>query len=129
MNGILSSIIRKIGKWIKDGLHKVVNAMRGFFVEIVSWVDRVYDALLRKINHAIDCTQFYLKKIAGKLVRGSYNYIQQPNNQWERYKVEETKNVDESEVPLEFRQKAQNMMDNGELDITENVRNELNLCM
>lgn len=127
--GVVANAIRKVGNWIRNGIKKVFNTIRSFFINIISWIDRAYNKIESKINNAINCSQFFLRKIDGSIKNISYNYVKLENNQWERYTTMTTQNLHVSEVPEEFREKARIMQEREELDITNSVQKELNLVL
>lgn len=127
--GVLANVIRTVGNWIRNGVKKVVNTIRSFFVNMISWIDRAYNKIESKINKAINCSQFFLRKIDGSLKTVSYNYVKLENNQWEKYATITTRNANESEIPEEFRERARVLQERNELNITNSVQQELNLVL
>ncbi len=127
--GVLSNVIRTVGNLIRNGVKKVFNTIRSFFINMISWIDRAYNKIESKINKAINCSQFFLQKIDGSIKNVSYNYVKLENNQWERYKTVTTQNLPVSAVPEEFRERARVMQERDELDITNSVQQELNLVL
>lgn len=126
--GILGSVIREVAGWIKNKVSNIYQRIRAFFVNIVKWIDRVYNMIMNSINRAVDITQVILKKADGVLTKYSYNYmIDEKADKWDRIRVASKEIVDISEIPVEFRSRAQAMYNGSELDISQNVDNELSL--
>jgi hypothetical protein len=109
---------------IKSAVVKVVDAITGFFHKFHNWIKKVGEKVKEVIQGTILGAKVYIKKVAANLYRKISRYYSLDGQRLEET-TSTTREIDESQVPEEFRRLAQL---NEELDVSDRYENTLALA-
>lgn len=96
-----------------------------FWKNIVEWLGKAINKIKEVLNVAVEGSEVFIKKVAGRFQEISYHYSKLPGQKWRKDIIINQEYVSESDIPAEILEAARAMENEQIMDITSQVEAQI----